>query len=147
MDPKRTIRVVMAKVSLDGHDRGIKIVTRSLRDAGMEVIFLGAFQTPEKIVRTAIEEDADVIGLSFLSGEQLSHTPKVISLLRRESITDILVIVGGVFPRQDIPKLKEMGVNEVFISGVSTDDIIKYINDSLSERKRLTPPCCIPRLH
>jgi len=82
MEPGTKIRVVLAKVSLDGHDRGIKVVTRALRDAGMEVIFMGAFQTPEKVVRTAIEEDADVIGLSFLSGEQLTHTPKVIKLLR-----------------------------------------------------------------
>ena len=134
MEPGRKIRVVMAKVSLDGHDRGIKVVTRSLRDAGMEVIFMGAFQTPEKVVRTAIEEDADVIGLSFLSGEQLTHTPKVINLLREKNITDVLVILGGVFPRQDIPKLREMGVDEVFISGSSMDDIIKYINENVRKK-------------
>ncbi|MEW6614083.1 MAG: cobalamin B12-binding domain-containing protein [Thermodesulfobacteriota bacterium] len=134
MEPERKIRVVMAKVSLDGHDRGIKVVTRSLRDAGMEVIFMGAFQTPEKVVRTAIEEDADVIGLSFLSGEQLTHTPKIINLLREKNIADVLVILGGVFPRQDIPKLKEMGVDEVFISGASMDDIIKYINENVRKK-------------
>ncbi|RJP59849.1 MAG: cobalamin B12-binding domain-containing protein [Deltaproteobacteria bacterium] len=134
MEPGRKIRVVLAKVSLDGHDRGIKVVTRALRDAGMEVIFMGAFQTPEKVVRTAIEEDADVIGLSFLSGEQLTHTPKVINLLREKNITDVLVILGGVFPRQDIPKLKEMGVDEVFISGASMDDIIKYINKNVRKK-------------
>ncbi|KAF0123158.1 MAG: methylmalonyl-CoA mutase C-terminal domain [bacterium] len=134
MEPGRKIRVVLAKVSLDGHDRGIKVVTRALRDAGMEVIFMGAFQTPEKVVRTAIEEDADVIGLSFLSGEQLTHTPKVINLLREKNITDVLVILGGVFPRQDIPKLKEMGVDEVFISGASMDDIIKYINENIRKK-------------
>lgn len=134
MEPGRKIRVVLAKVSLDGHDRGIKVVTRALRDAGMEVIFMGAFQTPEKVVRTAIEEDADVIGLSFLSGEQLTHTPKVINLLREKNITDVLVILGGVFPRQDIPKLKEMGVDEVFISGASMDDIIKYINENVRKK-------------
>ncbi|MFA4910798.1 MAG: cobalamin B12-binding domain-containing protein [Desulfobacteria bacterium] len=134
MEPGRKIRVVLAKVSLDGHDRGIKVVTRAFRDAGMEVIFMGAFQTPEKVVRTAIEEDADVIGLSFLSGEQLTHTPKVINLLREKNITDVLVILGGVFPRQDIPKLKEMGVDEVFISGASMDDIIKYINENVRKK-------------
>jgi methylmalonyl-CoA mutase C-terminal domain/subunit len=134
MEPGRKIRVVLAKVSLDGHDRGIKVVTRALRDAGMEVIFMGAFQTPEKVVRTAIEEDADVIGLSFLSGEQLTHTPKVINLLREKNITDVLVILGGVFPRQDIPKLKEMGVDEIFISGASMDDIIKYINENVRKK-------------
>jgi len=134
MEPGTKIRVVLAKVSLDGHDRGIKVVTRALRDAGMEVIFMGAFQTPEKVVRTAIEEDADVIGLSFLSGEQLTHTPKVINLLREKNITDVLVILGGVFPRQDIPKLREMGVDEVFISGASMDDIIKYINENVRKK-------------
>ncbi|OIP32707.1 MAG: methylmalonyl-CoA mutase [Deltaproteobacteria bacterium CG_4_8_14_3_um_filter_43_13] len=134
MEPGTKIRVVLAKVSLDGHDRGIKVVTRALRDAGMEVIFMGAFQTPEKVVRTAIEEDADVIGLSFLSGEQLTHTPKVINLLREKNITDVLVILGGVFPRQDIPKLREMGVDEVFISGSSMDDIIKYINENVRKK-------------
>lgn len=134
MEPERKIRVVLAKVSLDGHDRGIKVVTRAFRDAGMEVIFMGAFQTPEKVVRTVIEEDADVIGLSFLSGEQLTHTPKVINLLREKNITDVLVILGGVFPRQDIPKLKEMGVDEVFISGASMDNIIKYINENVRKK-------------
>ena len=134
MEPGRKIRVVLAKVSLDGHDRGIKVVTRAFRDAGMEVIFMGAFQTPEKVVRTVIEEDADVIGLSFLSGEQLTHTPKVINLLREKNITDVLVILGGVFPRQDIPKLKEMGVDEVFISGASMDNIIKYINENVRKK-------------
>jgi len=134
MEPGTKIRVVLAKVSLDGHDRGIKVVTRALRDAGMEVIFMGAFQTPEKVIRTAIEEDADVIGLSFLSGEQLTHTPKVINLLREKNITDVLVILGGVFPRQDIPKLREMGVDEVFISGASMDDIIKYINENVRKK-------------
>ena len=134
MEPGRKIRVVLAKVSLDGHDRGIKVVTRALRDAGMEVIFMGAFQTPEKVIRTAIEEDADVIGLSFLSGEQLTHTPKVINLLRDKNITDVLVILGGVFPRQDIPKLKEMGVDEIFISGASMENIIKYINENVRKK-------------
>ncbi|MFH1626051.1 MAG: cobalamin B12-binding domain-containing protein [Pseudomonadota bacterium] len=134
MERERKIRVVMAKVSLDGHDRGIKVVTRALRDAGMEVIFMGAFQTPEKVVRTAIEEDADVIGLSFLSGEQLTHTPKVINLLREKNIKDVLVIVGGVFPRQDIPKLKEMGVDEVFISGASMDNVIRHITENVRKK-------------
>ena len=134
MEPERRIRVVMAKVSLDGHDRGIKVVTRALRDAGMEVIYMGAFQTPEKVVRTAIEEDADVIGLSFLSGEQLSHTPKVIQLLKEKDVKDVLVIVGGVFPRQDIPKLKGMGVDEIFMSGHSMEEIAGYIRENVRKR-------------
>ena len=134
MELDRKIRVVMAKVSLDGHDRGIKVVTRALRDAGMEVIYMGAFQTPERVVSTAIQEDADVIGLSFLSGEQLSHTPKVIDLLREKKIADILVLVGGVFPRQDIPKLKEMGVDEVFTSGYTMDEIAEYIRENVRKK-------------
>ena len=134
MELDRKIRVVMAKVSLDGHDRGIKVVTRALRDAGMEVIYMGAFQTPERVVSTAIQEDADVIGLSFLSGEQLSHTPKVIDLLREKKIADILVLVGGVFPRQDIQKLKEMGVDEVFISGHTMDEIAEYIRENVRKK-------------
>ena len=134
MELDRKIRVVMAKVSLDGHDRGIKVVTRALRDAGMEVIYMGAFQTPERVVSTAIQEDADVIGLSFLSGEQLSHTPKVIDILREKKIADILVLVGGVFPRQDIQKLKEMGVDEVFISGHTMDEIAEYIRENVRKK-------------
>ena len=135
MEHEKKIRVVMAKVSLDGHDRGVKVVTRALRDAGMEVIFMGAFQTPERVVRTAIEEDADVIGLSFLSGEQLSHTPLVINLLREKNIKDVLVIVGGVFPRQDIAELKKMGVDEVFISGASMEEIAEYIRGNVRKNK------------
>ncbi len=131
MELGRKLRVVMAKVSLDGHDRGIKVVTRALRDAGMEVIFMGAFQTPERVVRTIIEEDADVLGLSFLSGEQLSHTPKVINLLRENNVKDVLVIVGGVFPRQDVAELKKMGVDEVFMSGDSMDEIVTYIRGNI----------------
>ncbi len=131
MELGRKIRVVMAKVSLDGHDRGIKVVTRALRDAGMEVIFMGAFQTPERVVRTIIEEDADVLGLSFLSGEQLSHTPKVINLLRENNVKDVLVIVGGVFPRQDVAELKKMGVDEIFMSGDSMDEIVTYIRGNI----------------
>ena len=128
------VKILLSKLGLDVHNRGIITVAKALRDAGMEVIFMGAFQTPEKVVRTAIEEDADVIGLSFLSGEQLTHTPKVINLLREKNITDVLVILGGVFPRQDIPKLREMGVDEVFISGSSMDDIIKYINENVRKK-------------
>ena len=134
MELGRKLRVVMAKVSLDGHDRGIKVVTRALRDAGMEVIFMGAFQTPERVVRTIIEEDADVLGLSFLSGEQLSHTPKVINLLRENNVKDVLVIVGGVFPRQDVAELKKMGVDEVFMSGDSMDEIVTYIRGNIRKK-------------
>ncbi|RKY55845.1 MAG: methylmalonyl-CoA mutase [Candidatus Neomarinimicrobiota bacterium] len=134
MSLARKIRVIMAKVSLDGHDRGLKVVTSAMRDAGMEVIYLGPFQTPEKIVKTAMEEDADVIGLSFLSGEHLSHAPKVADLLRNKDIKDILYIVGGVFPRQDIARIKEGGVDEVFLSGTPLKEIIEYIIENVRQK-------------
>lgn len=124
---KKKIRVVMAKVSLDGHDRGIKVISSMLRDSGMEVIYMGPFQTPENVVMTAIDEDADVIGLSFLSGEHLSHTPKIIKLLKEKKIDDMMVIVGGVFPRDDIPRMKDMGIDEVFLSGTSMHGVVEYI--------------------
>lgn len=135
MNQKSKIRIIMAKVSLDGHDRGIKVVTSALRDAGMEVIYLGPFQTPEKVVRTAIEEDVDVIGMSFLSGEHLAYTPKVANLLREKNIDDILYIVGGVFPRQDIPKMKKIGVDEVFLSGAPLRDMVKYIKENVRKKR------------
>lgn len=127
MNPKKRIKVVVAKVSLDGHDRGAKVVARFLRDAGMEVIYLGPFNTPEKVVNAAIQEDADVIGLSFLSGEHLTYTPMVANLLREKELEDVLFIIGGIFPRQDIPLLKEMGASEVFIGGSPMELIIEYI--------------------
>jgi len=127
MNSEKRIRVLIGKVSLDGHDRGAKVVSRFLRDAGMEVIYLGPFNTPEKIVAAAVQEDADVIGLSFLSGEHLTYTPMVASLMAESELDDVLLIIGGVFPRQDIPLLKEQGASEVFIGGSPMESIIEYI--------------------
>jgi methylmalonyl-CoA mutase C-terminal domain/subunit len=133
MRPEKKIKVIIGKVSLDGHDRGIKVVARFLRDAGMEVVYLGPFNTPEKIVNTALQEDADVIGLSFLSGEHLTYTPLVAELLKEKKMDDVLFIIGGIFPRQDIPLLKEMGASEVFIGGSSMESIITYLRENARE--------------
>ena len=122
----RTIRVVVAKVGLDGHDRGAKIIARALRDAGMEVIYTGLHQTPEQVVEAAIQEDADAIGVSILSGAHMTLVPKIVDLLQENEADDILVFVGGTIPKQDIPKLKEIGVGEVFIPGTSTKIAVEY---------------------
>jgi methylmalonyl-CoA mutase C-terminal domain/subunit len=121
------IRVVVAKPGLDGHDRGAKIIARALRDAGMEVIYTGLHQTPEQIVATAIQEDADAVGLSILSGAHMTLVPKVVELLREQRVDDILVTVGGTIPADDIPLLKELGVAEVFTPGAPTQAIVEFI--------------------
>jgi methylmalonyl-CoA mutase, C-terminal domain len=127
----RRIRVVVAKPGLDGHDRGAKIIARALRDAGMEVIYTGLHQTPEQIVETVLQEDADAVGLSILSGAHMTLVPKVVELLREQDAGDVLVTVGGTIPNQDIPKLKELGVAEVFTPGASTQAIIDFIQQSV----------------
>ena len=131
MNSARRIKVIIGKVSLDGHDRGAKVVARFLRDAGMEVIYLGAFNTPERIVDAAIQEDVDVIGLSFLSGEHLTYTPIVADLMREKQLDDVLLIIGGIFPRQDIPSMKELGASEVFLGGSSMESIVAYIDNNV----------------
>jgi methylmalonyl-CoA mutase C-terminal domain/subunit len=118
---------VVAKPGLDGHARGAKIIARALRDAGMEVIYTGLHQTPEQIVETVIQEDADAVGLSILSGAHLTLVPRVVELLREQDAGDVLVTVGGTIPNQDIPQLKELGVAEVFTPGAPTQDIIDFI--------------------
>jgi methylmalonyl-CoA mutase C-terminal domain/subunit len=128
----RRIRVVVAKPGLDGHDRGAKIIARALRDAGMEVIYTGLHQTPEQIVETVLQEDADAVGLSILSGAHMTLVPKVIELLREQEAGDVLVTVGGTIPNQDIPKLKELGVAEVFTPGAPTQAIIDFIEKSVT---------------
>jgi len=125
----------MAKAGLDGHDRGVKVVSALLRDSGMEVIYLGPYQTPQSIVQAAIEEDADVIGLSSLSGEHLSFAPKVVELLRVGKMNDVLLIMGGVIPIEDIPALKDMGVAEVFTAGSLTQSIIDFIRNNVKRRR------------
>jgi methylmalonyl-CoA mutase C-terminal domain/subunit len=128
----RKIRVVVAKPGLDGHDRGAKIIARALRDAGMEVIYTGLHQTPEQIVETVLQEDADAVGLSILSGAHMTLVPKVIELLREQDAGDVVVTVGGTIPNQDIAELKELGVAEVFTPGAPTTAIIEFIRGSVT---------------
>jgi methylmalonyl-CoA mutase, C-terminal domain len=123
----RKIRVVVAKPGLDGHDRGAKIIARALRDAGMEVIYTGLHQTPEQIAETVIQEDADAVGLSILSGAHMTLVPKVVELLREQGADDVIVTVGGTIPNEDIGELKDLGVAEVFTPGSSTQEIIDFI--------------------
>jgi methylmalonyl-CoA mutase C-terminal domain/subunit len=130
----RKIRVVVAKPGLDGHDRGAKIIARALRDAGMEVIYTGLHQTPEQIAETVIQEDADAIGLSILSGAHMTLVPRVVELLRDQGIEDVLITVGGTIPADDIPELKKLGVAEVFTPGAATDEIVEFIRDQASNR-------------
>ncbi len=124
---ERPIRVVIAKPGLDGHDRGAKVIARALRDAGMEVIYMGLRQTPEQIVSAALQEDADVIGLSILSGAHLHVCTRLMGLLRAGGLDDVLVVVGGIIPDRDVERLKEIGVRGVFLPGTSMQDIIAFI--------------------
>jgi methylmalonyl-CoA mutase C-terminal domain/subunit len=121
------IRVVVAKPGLDGHDRGAKIIARALRDAGKEVIYTGLHQTPEQIVETAIQEDADAVGISILSGAHMTLVPRIIDLLRSRDADDVLVVVGGTIPADDIAELKQRGVAEVFTPGAPTSSIVDYL--------------------
>ena len=134
MATERKIRVVVAKPGLDGHDRGAKIIARALRDAGMEVIYTGLHQTPEQIVETVIQEDADAVGLSILSGAHMTLVPRIVELLREQGVDDVLLTLGGTIPADDIPELKELGVAEVFTPGASTQDIIEFIQDAVRRR-------------
>jgi methylmalonyl-CoA mutase C-terminal domain/subunit len=130
----RKIRVVIAKPGLDGHDRGAKVIARALRDAGMEVIYTGLRQTPEQIVSAALQEDADVIGLSILSGAHMHICPKVMELLRAKALDDVLVIVGGIIPDVDIPKLEAAGVKGIFLPGTPMQQIIDFVNANVRDR-------------
>lgn len=127
--PGKKIRVLVAKPGLDGHDRGAKVICRALRDAGFEVIYTGLRRTPEEIVNSAIQEDVDVIGLSILSGAHNVLFPKIIKLLEEQGGKDIKVIAGGIIPEKDISGLKEMGISEVFLPGVSTQKIVDWIKE------------------
>ena len=124
---EKRIRVLVAKPGLDGHDRGAKIVARALRDAGMEVIYTGLRQTPEQIASAAVQEDVDAIGISILSGAHNTILPRITELMRAQGVTDILIVVGGIIPDEDIPGLKQAGVSEVFQPGASTQDIVEFI--------------------
>jgi methylmalonyl-CoA mutase, C-terminal domain len=124
----RKLRVVIAKPGLDGHDRGAKVIARALRDAGMEVIYTGLRQTPEQIVSAALQEDADVIGLSILSGAHNHIAPRLMQLLEEKGLDDVLVVIGGIIPDVDIPRLKEIGVKGVFLPGTPMQTIVDFIN-------------------
>ena len=131
MSPERTVRVVVAKPGLDGHDRGAKIVARALRDAGFEVIYTGLHQTPEQIVATAVQEDADAIGLSVLSGAHNYLFKRVLELLKEKGADDVAVFGGGIIPPEDIAALKAIGVKELFTPGTSTQDIIRFVREHI----------------
>ena len=129
------IRVLVAKPGLDGHDRGAKVIARALRDAGMEVIYTGLRQTPEMIVEAALQEDVDVVGLSILSGAHMALVPRVLELLRAEGLSDVLVLIGGIIPDDDVPALLEAGVSGVFGPGTNTQDIVQHITAKLGARQ------------
>jgi methylmalonyl-CoA mutase, C-terminal domain len=130
----RRIRVVIAKPGLDGHDRGAKVIARALRDAGMEVIYTGLRQTPEQIVTAALQEDADVIGLSILSGAHMHICPRIVELLREKGMSDVMVVVGGIIPDVDVPKLNELGIRGIFLPGTPMQAIVEFIGSHARER-------------
>ncbi|MCJ7683045.1 MAG: cobalamin-dependent protein [Desulfobacteraceae bacterium] len=133
MATKKKIKVLVTKVGLDGHDRGAKVVSSLLKEAGMEVIYLGMFQRPEGIVKAAIDEDVDVIGLSYLSGEHLIFTPKIVEEMKKNRVDDVLLLAGGTFPAEDIPTMEKMGIDKVFRAGSLTGSIVDYIKDHVQE--------------
>ena len=130
LDHRQPIRIVLAKVGLDGHDRGIKVVARALRDAGMEVIYAGLWQTPEAVVRTVADEDARWLGLSLLSGAHMTLVPRVLELMRQAKLEHVGVVVGGIIPEEDISKLEQLGVARVFGPGTSMPEIVTFLRDS-----------------
>lgn len=134
MSQKR-IKVLVAKLGLDGHDRGAKVIARALKDAGMEVVYTGLRQTPEQIVKAAIQEDVDVIGISILSGAHLELVPYVVNQMKEKGLNDVVLVVGGVIPPQDIPKLKEMGVDEVFLPGSSLKEVVDKIVKAVESKR------------
>jgi len=134
MAKEKKIKILVTKVGLDGHDRGAKVISSLLKQAGMEVIYLGMYQTPEAIIKAAIDEDVDVIGVSYLSGEHLIFTPKLAEEMKRNNLDDILLIAGGTFPAEDIPAMKEMGIDEVFVAGSLTEPIIQYIRKHVKKK-------------
>ena len=128
----KKIRIVVAKPGLDGHDRGAKIIARALRDAGMEVIYTGLHQTPEQIAATVVQEDADAVGLSILSGAHMTLVPRIVELLRAEGAEDVVVTVGGTIPADDIPELKALGIAAVFTPGAPTDEIVEFVRGAVA---------------
>jgi len=134
------VRVAVSKIGLDGHDRGAKVVASLLREAGMEVVYLGMYQTPDNIVRAAIQEDVDVIGVSTLSGGHLTLVPKLVDKVREEQLDDVLLVVGGVIPVEDVPVLRSIGVDEVFPAGTLTSTIIERMNRGLEHKRQAQQP-------
>jgi methylmalonyl-CoA mutase C-terminal domain/subunit len=131
MEPKRKLRVLIAKLGLDGHDRGARIVARGFRDAGFEVIYTGVHQTPEQVANAAVQEDVDLVGLSCLSGAHLYLFREVVKELKKRGADNITVIGGGIIPREDIPKLKEAGIKEIFLPGTPLDEILKWTEENV----------------
>jgi len=134
MNKERRIRILVAKPGLDGHDRGARIIARTYRDAGFEVVYSGLHQTPEEVVQAAIQEDVDMIGLSSLAGAHLYLLPRVVELLREKNADDIVVCGGGIFPQEDIPKLKDAGIKEVFTPGTPLTEIVDWVRKNVSPR-------------
>ena len=135
LDKKRPLRILIAKVGLDGHDRGAKVIATSLRDAGMEVIYTGLRQTPEMVVNAALQEDVDAIGVSILSGAHMTVFPKIIALMKEKKMDDVLLTGGGIIPEEDMKLLNEMGVGKLFAPGTSTQEITDYIKDWVAKYK------------
>lgn len=135
MATEKKIRVLVAKPGLDSHDRGAKIVARAFRDAGMEVIYTGLRQTPEQIVETSLQEDVDVIALSILSGAHMTLFPKIMELVKKRKLDDVLVFAGGIIPKEDIPPLKKMGIAEVFGPGTPTDTLVNFVRENVQKRR------------
>ena len=138
--PEQKIRVLVAKPGLDGHDRGAKIIARALRDAGMEVIYTGLRQTPEQIVNAALQEDADAVGLSILSGAHMHLFPRIMQLIRENHMEEVLVFAGGIIPDKDIPGLKELGIAEIFPPGSSLEEIVKFVQERVKKDRVLRSP-------
>jgi methylmalonyl-CoA mutase C-terminal domain/subunit len=137
MSGNRKLRILVAKPGLDGHDRGARVIARAFRDAGFEVVYTGCHQTPEQIVSTAVQEDVDLIGLSILSGAHAYSFPRVIELLKENRAEDITVIGGGIFPLEDIPQLKQVGIKEIFEPGAKLQDIIQWVTTNVKPRQAL----------
>ncbi len=134
MDTQQAIRVLIAKPGLDGHDRGAKVIARALRDAGMEVIYTGLRQTPEMIAEAALQEDVDVVGLSILSGAHMALVPRIRQVMNDNGLADVILLIGGIIPDEDIPALQAMGVSGIFGPGTNTEDIAKHIRKSMAEK-------------
>jgi len=135
MSKKRRLRVLVAKPGLDGHDRGARIIARAYRDAGFEVVYTGLHQTPEEIVQAAIQEDVDMIGLSSLAGAHMYLFPRVVELLKQRGADDIVVCGGGIFPEEDIPKLKKAGIKEIFTPGTPLSEVVSWVEDNVEARR------------